>query len=236
MINSSRGVSMFMLLLVALVPASTDAGAWGQTYAIEISGDGIDPALITRDSRILSGLSFWVGPGSGAIGADGKYVASDKHPTAHTRSIVDWQRGVADDRPTGLQRLEVRFHNGSPGQSHPFIIAYELDPQNQAGYIYYPAWTNQIVSHGASGTWRNATDRWNELVGGLIWDHTIDGVQGDFPCVIRARKHKDGNVVIDAAAYIEEWEVPSQEFHKSQLGEFIGNLGPAQTVERSCWP
>ena len=56
------------LLIAACAPASY-AGAWGLTYQIEISGDGIDPPLLIDDPQILDRLSFWVGPGNLGDGA-----------------------------------------------------------------------------------------------------------------------------------------------------------------------
>lgn len=192
------------------------AGGWGPVFAIELRGDGLeqpieitDPSIFERSSRwegpgttpeslwielrghgleqpiqitdpsILERLSPWVGPGTN--------MTDFMRPDGSEKSIVDWDAGVVDDLPNGLQRIEVKFRVGwTPESRHAFFVLYGMDPGGSAGYIYYPH-ENYIMTHFSEGTWRRATDRWNEIIGPIIEKHTIAGAEGEFSCQVQAR-------------------------------------------------
>lgn len=86
-----------------------------------------------------------------------------------------------EDKPEGLQRVEVRFLVGSPDQPAAFIVGYELDPANSAGYVYYPR-SNYIVTHGSEGNWYYASKDWNGMIGSRVLENSFTGVPGEFTC------------------------------------------------------
>ncbi len=156
------------LLLVFLVSPRESAwsGGWGRTFAFEVRGDALAKPLVITEPSTIDGLSFWVGPGTG--------FSEFMGPVNLELSIVDWDRGEATNRPKGLASYEVRFLLEPRDDPPAYTILYEPDPDNDSGYIYYPAKSSSIVTHGVSGTWRYASPRWNDKVGAAISEHLQD--------------------------------------------------------------
>lgn len=156
------------LLVVCLVTLHqfTWPGAWGRVFAIEVHGDALAKPLVITDSSTVDGLSFWVGPGTG--------YSEFMGPVNLELSIVDWDRGEAAKRPKGLASYEVRFLLEPRDDPPAYTILYEPDPDNDSGYIFYPANRNSIVTHGVDGTWRYASLRWNDKVGAAISEYLQD--------------------------------------------------------------
>ncbi len=152
-----------LCMLVATPIDATRAGAWGRTFAIEVTGDTLAEPLIITDPAIVEELSFWVGPGTGHT----EFMGAVKHDA----SITDWARGQATTRPEGLARYQVRFLLEPRDDPPAYIVFYEPDPNNNSGYIFYPKRTNSIVTHGVNGTWRYASILWNNRVGAAIATH-----------------------------------------------------------------
>ena len=160
------------------------AGGWGPTFAIELSGDGLEQPIVITDPSILENLSFWVGPGTNMR----EFMRFD----GSEKSIVNWDAGVVADPPSGLQRVEVKFRVGwSPESTAAFFVFYEKEPGSSTGYIYHPV-TNAIVAHVREGAWRFASDRWNELIDPIIENHTIAGAKGEFSCQLRGFRADEG--------------------------------------------
>lgn len=160
----ATSVLLVVLLLTPHAPAWP--GAWGQVFAIEIRGDALAEPLTLTDPTVVEELSFWVGPGTGYS----KFMG----PVSLDRSIVDWNRGEATDRPTGLETYEVRFLLEPRDDPPVYLVLYEPDPENGSGYIYFPAdGSSGIVTHFVEDTWRHASSRWNERVGAEISEQLL---------------------------------------------------------------
>lgn len=160
-----KHLALCLAWVVVLAPfEQAHSGAWGRTFAVEVSGDSLPAPMLITDPAIVDELSFWVGPGTGHSEFMG--------PVNNEASIVAWEKGEASDRPEGLLRYQVRFLLEPRDDPPAFIVFYEPDPQNHAGYIYYPKRTNSIVTHGVNGTWQHASARWNERVSAAIAAHT----------------------------------------------------------------
>ena len=204
--------TLFISILVACSSQSAMAGGWGQVFAIELRGDGLERAIEITDPSIFERLSRWYTPGTTIqspwieLPGDGleqpieipdpsilerlsPWVGPGSSITVRSpgweKSIVDWDASVACDEPAGLQLIEVKFRVGwTPESRHAFFVLYGMEPGGSAGYIYYPH-ENYIMTHFSEGTWRHATDRWNEIIGPIIEKHTIAGAKGEFSCQVR---------------------------------------------------
>ena len=204
--------TLFISMFLVCSSQSAMAGGWGPVFAIELRGGGLeqpieitDPSIFERisswdgpgttmqspwielrgkgleqpieitDPSILERLSPWVGPGS----------SMNMQGPGSEKSIVDWDARVICDEPPGLRRIEVKFRVGwTPESKHAFFVLYGMKPGGSAGYIYYPH-ENYIMTHFSEGTWRHATDRWNEIIGPIIKKHTIAGAKGEFSCQVQ---------------------------------------------------
>lgn len=144
---------------------------------IEHQGDGLEQPIEIIDPSILERLSPWVGPGTN--------MTDFMRPDGSEKSVADWDAGVVDDLPNGLQRIEVKFRVGwTPESKHAFFVLYGMEPGGSAGYIYYPH-QNYILTHFSEGTWRHASDRWNEIISPIIEKHTVAGKKGEFSCQVK---------------------------------------------------
>lgn len=156
-------VLLVTLLFAAHIPAWS--GGWGRVFAVEVRGDSLAEPLMITDPAVVQELSFWVGPGTDFREFMG--------PVKLDRSIVDWDRGEAADRPRGLETYEVRFLLEPRDDPPAYVVLYEPDPENASGYIYYPASSGHIVAHGVADTWMYASSRWNERVGAEISEQLL---------------------------------------------------------------
>jgi len=144
---------------------------------IEPRGDGLERPVQITDPSILERLSPWVGPGTN--------MTDFMRPNGSEKSIANWDAGVVEDLPNGLQRIEVKFRVGwTPESRHAFFVLYGKEFGGSTGYIYYPH-ANYIITHFGEGTWRHASDRWNQIIGPIIEKHTIPGAEGEFSCQVQ---------------------------------------------------
>ena len=170
--------TIFISMFVACCSQSAMAGGWGPIFAIELRGDGLEQPIEVTAPWILDQLSPWVGPGT--------EMADFMRGDGSEKSIANWGAGVVTDHPAGLQRIEVKFRVGwSRESTDAFWVLYEMEPDSSTGYIYHPI-TNYIVAHVSEGAWRYASDRWNEIIGPIIENHTIAGAKGEFSCEVQA--------------------------------------------------
>jgi hypothetical protein len=159
--SNMKRASLVLLVILGLAPqAPVWSGAWGRVFAVEVRGNGLAEPLIITDSAVVQELSFWVGPGTG--------FSEFMGPVSLEHSIIAWDRGEATDRPNGLETYEVRFLLEPRHHPPAYVIRYEPDPANGSGYIYTPASSGRIVTHGIADTWMYASSRWNERVGAAI--------------------------------------------------------------------
>ena len=150
-----------LVVFLAILQAPAWSGAWGRVFAIEVRGSSLAEPLTITDPAIVQELSFWVGPGTN--------FSEFMGPVNREGSIVDWERGEATDRPSGLKRYEVRFLLEPRDDPPAYLVLYEPDPENGSGYIFYPAeGSSGIVTHLVEDTWRYASARWNVRVGAAI--------------------------------------------------------------------
>ncbi len=163
----------FGLLLITLIAPHQPAwsGGWGRVFAVEVRSDSFSEPLVISDSAIVDELSFWVGPGTGYR----EFIG----PVSLERSIVDWQRGEATNRPAGLASYEVRFLLEPRADPPVYIVLYQPAPDDREGYIYYTGKGSSIVSHRVSGTWRYASARWNARVGAAISEYIDRSVSAE---------------------------------------------------------
>jgi hypothetical protein len=134
-------------------------------FVVEVRGGRLAEPLIITDSAVVEDLSFWVGPGTG--------FSEFMGPVSLERSIINWNRGKAIDRPSGLETYEVRFLLEPRDNPPVYIVQYEPDPANDSGYIYTAAASGHIVTHGVADTWMYASPLWNERVGAAISDRLL---------------------------------------------------------------
>lgn len=166
--------TLFISMFLSYSSQSAMAGGWGAVFAIELRGDGLEQPIEITDPSVLERLSFWVGPGTN--------MTDFMRPDGSEKSIVDWDASVVCDEPADLQRIEVKFRMGrTPESWHAFFVLYGMEPDGSAGYIYYPH-ENYILTHFSEGTWRHATDRWNETIGPIVEKHTTTAEKGEFSC------------------------------------------------------
>jgi hypothetical protein len=161
--NMKRATLVLLVTLVLVPQSPAWSGAWGRVFAIEIRGNGLAEPLIVTDPAVVEELSFWVGPGTDFREFMG--------PAARERSIIAWDRGEATDRPPGLLAYEVRFLLEPRNDPPAYVVRYEPDPVSGSGYIYTPASSGHIVTHGVGDAWMYASSRWNERVGVAIAEH-----------------------------------------------------------------
>ncbi|MDZ7768227.1 MAG: hypothetical protein U5K38_03740 [Woeseiaceae bacterium] len=94
-----KRAALLILLTVLLIAPHVPAwsGAWGRVFAVEIRSDALAEQLRITDPALVQELSFWVGPGTG--------FSEFMGPVNDERSIVDWERGEATDRPSELKNF-----------------------------------------------------------------------------------------------------------------------------------
>ena len=92
--------------------------------------------------------------------------------------IIDWSAGVADQRPQGLRRYEVRFYvlrARATTESLAYVVANEYDPASQRGFVYLPGRADDhyhlntgSIHRGVEGQWFHASREWQKTVGPAV--------------------------------------------------------------------
>ena len=225
------------LLAASLIFAASASWSKGPTLRIEITGDGLSEAIVIVDPDILSLFNIWNGP-----------TPAHPDPDQSDGRFVDWPRGMATERPSGLQRLEVSFVIGVPRQpdtERSYTVAYEVDGRDSSGFVYLPLWTNDLISHGVEGNWFYATERWNEVIAPIVAKHTgvlrVPSERENLSCVAgRGSLGHDGVVEF---TLVDEHGVGTSRWRYGPTGErygnvrkHIGDVEPGEEIEISCWP
>lgn len=155
-----RATLVLLVTLALALQAPAWSGAWGRVFAVVVHGGGLAEPLIITDPAVVQDLSFWVGPGTG--------FSEFMGPVSLERSIIAWDRGEARGRPSGLEIYEVRFLLEPRDDPPAYIVRYQPDAASASGYIYTPAASGHIVTHGVADIWMYASPRWDERVGAAI--------------------------------------------------------------------
>jgi hypothetical protein len=240
--------SLIMTTLLLLV-VPTASWSKGQTIRIEIAGDGLTDPIVITDPELLSQFNIWNGPGVSVRGPDGvPYPPAHLDPNQSGGRFIDWPRGIVQERPSGLQRLEVSFFVAvprRPGEERSYIVAYEVDTSELRGFIFLPMWMNNLISHGAEGNWFFATERWNEIIGPIIAKQTKNLTapteRGNLSCVAgHGSLSQDGTIEFklfdDDGRNISHWRYETSSEGYDNLLDHIGDVEPGEEIEVSCWP
>lgn len=232
-----------------LILAASASWSKSQNLRIEIVGDGLSETIVITDPEILGLFNIWNGPGVVARGPDGM-----PYPPAHLDlnesdgRFVDWPRGMATERPSGLQRLEVTFVVGAPGRPDvegSYVVAYEVDSRDSSGFVYLPMWTNDLIRHGVEGNWFHATGRWNEAIAPVVASHTgvlrAPSERENLSCVVgHGSLRVDGVVeftlVDEHGAKTSRWRYGPGSERYDEVRDHIGDVERGEETEISCWP
>jgi len=177
-----RSTAVLSLLASFTIPAPL--WAKGDMVLVEIKGASLKSPIQITDPRIEE-FNIWVGPGISV----GDGISSQKEETKGF--IIDWQAGVAGQRPIGLQHYEVSFYAGcrTPERWNSnvrdclaekprlaYVVSYDYDPSSKRGFVYLPGKGDQFyyvnigsIGHGSrDGHWFFATTSWEDFVRPLI--------------------------------------------------------------------
>ena len=238
-----------LVFFVAVLTIPSTGWSKGETIRIKIEGDNLKLPIEIVDSNILSQFNIWNGPGVVTRGPDGVL-----HFPAHLDSngsygrFIDWPRGIAAERPSGLQRLEVTFYVGvpqEPNATRKYVFAYEVDLSHQRGFIYLPYWKNNLISHGVELNWFFASKRWNELIMPIILQHSTNAPmfaeRGKLKCKVgEGSLRADGTiefVLLDENGNrTSRWRYDTSTAGYQNVKDHIGNVQPGEEIEISCWP
>lgn len=158
----------FLAALVMTV-ATTVVSAKGLTTRITLKDAAHQTSVEMTDQSVVTAFNLWAGPGTFSNGVEGT-----------TGFIIDWQAGIARDRPDGLARYEVSFHARFLGRSTEevvYVVFYEHDPSSGRGFVYLPGRSDKhfglnvrTILHGGKfeGHWFYATDAWQNAVDHLL--------------------------------------------------------------------
>jgi hypothetical protein len=204
------------------------------------------PIEIT-DPEIIGKFNIWNGPGVGMRDIEQTpdlplYVERE----GSVGRFIDWPKGVAAVRPSGLQRVEVTFYMGEHHSFMPYVVAYEIDPIHGIGYIYLPRWKNShMIWHGAEGYWYHAHERWNELIMPKITNESAVPTSvvemGDLPCTLGVGTlNADSTIEVFPldrhGKYSTKWSFAEADEEYPSVRELFGNAAEGTEFELSCWP
>jgi hypothetical protein len=148
---------VFSLLTLFVLPAAL--AAKGDTVKIVITGAGLGTPLDIKDAGVVE-FDVWSGPGCVHDGVE------------ETEGfIIDWQKGILADKPTGLRHYEVAFYTWLKGQPPVYVVLYDYDPSKEQGFVYLPGQKddlfrfNHVMWHGDGyeGHWLSATPAWEQF-------------------------------------------------------------------------
>ena len=104
-----------LTICISLLAVSTLVWSKGPTIKIVIEGDALSAPIEITDPDILSQFNIWNGPGVSTSGPDGvPHPPAYLDPGRSAGRFIEWPKGEATARPSGLQRLEVTFYVGDP--------------------------------------------------------------------------------------------------------------------------
>lgn len=244
-----RLTNVALITCLAILTAPTTGWSKGRITKIVIEGDGLSAPIEITSPEIVDQFSIWSGPGVVTRGPDGVQQWSKySDPRILARWFIDWNMGLATERPSRLQRLEVTFHIGvptEPNTTRRFVFAYEIGASNHSGYIYLPRWKNDLISYRVGGNWLHATARWNEIMMPIVAKHSTDSTvslkRGSLNCKIgNGSLNVNGTIefrlVNEYGAKTSRWRYETSMEKYRSVKEHIGDVEPGEEIEISCWP
>lgn len=238
---------LFPAIVCGALMAAPAAWSKGPTIQITIEGDGLSAPIVITDPEILDQFNIWNGPGVSMTGPDGEMTdTAHLDPDQAEGRFIDWPKGAVPERPPGLQRLQVTFFIGVPTRpedSRLYQIGYEIDGSH--GFIFLPMWTNSLIHHGVEGNWFHSTHRWNDVIGSLVAEETVElppvANRAHLDCTVgRGSLSEDGTVefrMIDKDGNkTSRWRYEATTPGYDRVRAHIGDVAPGEVIEISCWP
>lgn len=168
-------IKLAITLFSALVLVSV-VDAKGITYKIVLSGDDLAEPLIVSKDEIVRQFSIWAGPNSRSRTRGGEWQAD------YNGAFIDFEAGLAQQRPKGLVVLDVEFHlMDSPSGGYwdeAYTVKYALHPEKDVGFFYLPTgrpYVNEsYILHGVEGNWLHSSNLWETLVAPLVRERLFE--------------------------------------------------------------
>jgi hypothetical protein len=239
--------SIVLCILLLAVPSL----AWskGKTIKIIIEGDNLVAPIEITDPELVGQFSIWNGPGVGMRDPlQEPDLAAYVEPEGSAGRFIDWPKGYANNHPRQLQRLEVTFFVGvprQPGNARKFVFAYEVDWDNEDGYIFLPMWKNDLIWHGVELNWLHAHKSWNETIMPIISQQSVEESQlpghSELKCTVgEGSLHADGTIefqlIDEAGNRSSRWRYEKSTQWYAKVRNHIGDVTPEQQFQISCWP
>jgi hypothetical protein len=244
-----RQLRIAIVLCISLLTVPSLAWSKGETIKIVIEGDDLLVPIEITDPEVVGQFSIWNGPGVGVRDPLGEPDPSAYvEPEGSVGRFIDWPKGFANTHPRHLQRLEVTFFVGVPretGNTRKFVFAYEIDWNNEDGYIFLPMWKNDLIWHGVELNWLHAHKRWNETIMPIVAQQSVEGShlhgQSELNCTVgEGLLHADGTIEFqlldEAGNRSSRWRYEKSTQWYEKVRDHIGDVTPEQEIPISCWP
>jgi hypothetical protein len=238
-------VICFTIIAIPMV-----AAAKGATTKIELRGDGIARPIEITDPQIVGRFSIWNGPGVSTASHGKQDPPAWADPAKVDGRFVDWPRGWADQRPSGLQRVEVTLFIGGTAargfsDAGRYVFMYEVDPTAQHGYVYLPQFKNELILHFVEGNWLHAAQAWDATMLPLVARATAGDYRAqraEFGCAIAVGSiSRDGTIELrglgdpDRASGSSLKLRPADRLYAG-FRALMGDVEPERETRVSCWP
>lgn len=244
-----RQLRIAIVLCVSLLTIPVPAWSKGQTIKIVIEGDHLPVPIEITDPEVVGQFSIWNGPGVGMRDPlEEPEISAYVEPEGSVGRFIDWPKGFANNHPRNLQRLEVTFFVGvprEPGNAREFVFAYEIDWDNDDGYIFLPMWKNDLIWHGVELNWLHAHERWNETIMPIVARQSVEASQlhgnSELECTVgEGSLLADGTIefqlVDEAGNRSSRWRYEKSTQWYEKVRDHIGDVTPEQEIQVSCWP
>lgn len=238
-----------IVLSILLLSIPSTVWSKGQTIRIVIEGDHLAAPIEIVDPEVAGLFSIWNGPGVGMRDpTEEPDLSAYVEPEGFVGRFINWSKGYANNHPRNLQRLEVTFFVGEPRQpdhARKFVFAYEIDWNNEDGYIFLPMWKNDLIWYGVELNWLHAHERWNETIMPIVEQQAFEGSrsqgQSELKCTVgEGSLHVDGAIefqlVDEAGNRSSHWRYEKSMQWYEKVRRHIGDVPPGQEIQISCWP
>ena len=238
-----------IVLCISLLTFPSLAWSKGQTIKIVIEGDNLIAPIEITDPEVVGQFSIWNGPGVGMRDPlEEPDLSVYVEPEGAVGHFIDWPKGFANSHPRHLQRLQVTFFVGvprQPGKSRKFVFAYEIDWDNEDGYIFLPMWKNDLIWYGVELNWLHAHKRWNETIMPIVAQELVEASQlqgrSELNCTVGVGSlQADGTIefqlVDEAGNRSSRWRYEESTQWYDKVRDHIGDVTPEREIQISCWP